>query len=329
MKSVMLPQAESVGRSAGSMTVDVVRAGVTPSRAAGIHLAIHLAEDSVRGTRRSRRAMYWGAGTSLGEACHDSIGPRPPHVLLPGRPVLRGLRDLDPGTEPEFKCCDSRGLLPEGGWGSGEPNQEHPRQLPDDLQHGRQDPIRQGLHRGHLKECRQEDHGRARHVLEQQGCGDGYYRRRERLAEVSVGRNMAHAPYRVPTRTRGSVQRLKLSVPRGQVKAGSGTKGAAPGCPKPHPQGASEPLESSGTGWGIPVVWVQAYSAILERETPPQLTCAEPGLLSTRQGEIDTVLSIAAYQRFIPTAQGGAGGRRRDDTRGTLTRCSHRGSRNL
>lgn len=90
MKSVMLPQAESVGRSAGSMTVDVVRAGVTPSRAAGIHLAIHLAEDSVRGTRRSRRAMYWGAGTSLGEACHDSIGPRPPHVLLPGRPVLRG-----------------------------------------------------------------------------------------------------------------------------------------------------------------------------------------------------------------------------------------------
>src|SRR5659263_513764 len=62
---------------------------------------------------------------------------------------------------------------------------------------------------------------------------------------------------------------------------------------------------------------------------PPQLTCAEPGLLSTRQGEIDTVLSIAAYQRFIPTAQGGAGGRRRDDTRGTLTRCSHRGSRNL
>jgi len=61
----------------------------------------------VQGTKPiiSERAMYWGAGTALGEACHDSVGMSAPHTTfyLPDGQSSEGRETWTLVQNPNFK----------------------------------------------------------------------------------------------------------------------------------------------------------------------------------------------------------------------------------
>jgi hypothetical protein len=117
----------------------------------------------------AERAMYWGAGTALGEAGHDSIGiDKPTHDLVPPRRGdLERTRDLDDGAEPEQYQRDGAGFVPARRRRPDANAYGHPvRQHAVDLRHERPGPERAGLHPRDLSNAGQEDHRRALHVLE-------------------------------------------------------------------------------------------------------------------------------------------------------------------
>ena len=94
VQSVMLPQAQPVGRSAGSMTVDVVRAGVTPSRATG------LPEMGPAGELIARHALRFGEARAK-----PSLVPRRVRV-----PAHRWATPLD--LRARARACCSRSPSP-------------------------------------------------------------------------------------------------------------------------------------------------------------------------------------------------------------------------
>ncbi len=113
--------------------------------------------------------MYWdnGTGRGLPRLHRDGLAP---HDLLPARRAdLRRQGDLDAGAEPERHRRHRGHHLPDPGLDSGNVTKTEtiPANSRKHLQHGRAlRHHRAGRHHGHMQDLRQEDHGRARHVLE-------------------------------------------------------------------------------------------------------------------------------------------------------------------
>ena len=128
----------------------------------------------------AERAMYWGADKPLGEACHDSIGMASAHrtFYLPDGQTSEGRETwtLVQNPNAEQVTVEITYMTP-----SGAGNVTKTETIPASSRRtfgmaralGHKRP---GRHHGHLQDRRQEDNGRACHVLEQPGCGHGYHR---------------------------------------------------------------------------------------------------------------------------------------------------------